>query len=477
MASILRYGSYVPLFRLRRDRLSPAGRGERAVAGFDEDATSLAVEAAREALRGCPGSPRTVLFASTSHAYGEKLNGAAVQAALDLPSGVRALDVASSASAGLASLGLAAGIADDGPTLVCASDVVVGAPFGPREAAGGDGASAFLVGPADSGGVARILASATNTLEILDVWRGREQPFARQWEERFALQGLVPALAESLEEALRRAGLKVADLDAIAVDAGHPKAAAPLARAAGLRPGQLADDLSAVVGRCGAAHAGVLLAALLDEARPGDRLAVLSAGDGASALVAEASAGIADLRPRRSVRRWVASKVADVPHRTYLKWRGVLPFEPPRRPDPPRPAAPPMRRSLRWKYALVGARCLDCGAAGLPPQRVCPACGALDRGEDVPYADARARVATYTLDHLAYSLQQPVVSAIVDFDIGGRLACELADVDPPRVAIGLELEMTFRCLYKADGVRNYFWKARPRRRAEAASKPASRLPG
>ena len=83
--------------------------------------------------------------------------------------------------------------------------------------------------------------------------------------------------------------------------------------------------------------------------------------------------------------------------------------------------------------------------------------------QDVPYADERARVATYTVDHLAYSLQQPVVAAVIDFSRGGRLACELADVDPAKVAIGLELEMTFRRLYTADGVRNYFWKARPRR--------------
>ena len=52
---------------------------------------------------------------------------------------------------------------------------------------------------------------------------------------------------------------------------------------------------------------------------------------------------------------------------------------------------------------------------------------------------------------------------MIDYDQGGRFACELADVDPKKVEIGQELEMTFRRLYTADGVRNYFWKARPRR--------------
>jgi uncharacterized OB-fold protein len=79
------------------------------------------------------------------------------------------------------------------------------------------------------------------------------------------------------------------------------------------------------------------------------------------------------------------------------------------------------------------------------------------------FADASGRVATYTLDHLAYSLQPPVVVGVVDFDGGGRFTCELTDVEPAAVAIGDGVEMTFRRLYTGEGVHNYFWKARPRR--------------
>ena len=80
-----------------------------------------------------------------------------------------------------------------------------------------------------------------------------------------------------------------------------------------------------------------------------------------------------------------------------------------------------------------------------------------------PYADTACRIATYTFDHLAYSMQPPVVAAIVDFEGGGRFRCELTDVDTEEVEIGNELEMTFRRLYTGEGVHNYFWKARPRR--------------
>ena len=122
-----------------------------------------------------------------------------------------------------------------------------------------------------------------------------------------------------------------------------------------------------------------------------------------------------------------------------------------------------MRRHERWKLAFVGSRCEKCQAGHLPPQRVCVKCGAVDQMRDERYAVTSCRVATYRLDHLAYSLQPPVVAAIVDYEGGGRFSCELTDVEPREVRIGDHLEMTFRRLFTAQGVHNYFWKARPGR--------------
>jgi uncharacterized OB-fold protein len=65
---------------------------------------------------------------------------------------------------------------------------------------------------------------------------------------------------------------------------------------------------------------------------------------------------------------------------------------------------------------------------------------------------------------LSYSPSPPLIFAVVDFDGGGRLPLELTDVDSSEVQVGDRVELVFRRLSSADGIHNYFWKARPLRR-------------
>jgi uncharacterized OB-fold protein len=81
--------------------------------------------------------------------------------------------------------------------------------------------------------------------------------------------------------------------------------------------------------------------------------------------------------------------------------------------------------------------------------------------ERAALASRSGTVATFTVDHLAYSPSPPMIDAVVDFDGGGRYTLELTDASPDEVEIGTRVEMTFRRLYTSGGVHNYFWKARP----------------
>jgi hydroxymethylglutaryl-CoA synthase len=469
MAGIVSYGSYVPYRRLKRAAIAQvlgvaAGKGERTVASFDEDSVSMAVEALRDALRGAPGpGVQALLFATTTPPYAEKLNAAIVGAAAQLPAEIRAADMTGSVRAGLAAILQAADTVQGGApqAAVAMADCRLGAPEGKVEQTGGDGAAAFILGSHNV--IAEIEASTSLTREFLDTWRAPGERFGHSWEERFALtQVYGPMLVNLIRTLLAKGGAAVADLAKVVIDAPNPRAIDEAVRALKLDPARMADPLAATIGQTGAAHAGVMLASVLPACKPGDRILVAAAGDGADAMLLRVTPAAVNYRPRRSVGGMIESK-GDVSYANYLKWREILPTEPPRRPDPERPAGPPMFRSERWKYGLVGSRCTACGTPQLPPQRVCVKCRKRDQMEAYPFADRSGRIATFALDRLAYSLNPPTVNVVIDFEGGGRFLCEMTDCEPERIAIGDEIEMTFRRLFTADGVHNYFWKARPRR--------------
>ena len=138
----------------------------------------------------------------------------------------------------------------------------------------------------------------------------------------------------------------------------------------------------------------------------------------------------------------------------------MVTVEPPRRPEPARVSASAAGRSEDWKFAFVGSRDRSTGALHLPPTRM-SAGGALDDMEPAPMADTEGTIVTFTIDKLAYSPSPPIVFAVVDFDGGGRFPVEMTDVDAADVQIGDRVEMTFRRLFTADGIHDYFWKARP----------------
>jgi hydroxymethylglutaryl-CoA synthase len=273
----------------------------------------------------------------------------------------------------------------------------------------------------------------------------------------------VPLAEAAFADALKEAGLTVGEVDHLVVTGLHSRAVRVAATRAGVEPGVLVDDRAATIGVTGTAHPGIVLADALERAEPGAVIALLVLADGADCMVFRTSD-----EPRRA-----APTVADqldgraVSYEQARLWRNSVRREPPRRPDPDRPAGPPAMRNAAWKFGFIGSTCTECGTRHLPPQRVCLECHAVDRMQPERLAGVRGTLATVTVDHLAFSAAPPVVVGVVDLDGGGRLQCELTDADPSEVGIGDRVELSFRRLYAtADGVHNYFWKARPVRGEE-----------
>ena len=234
-----------------------------------------------------------------------------------------------------------------------------------------------------------------------------------------------------------------------------------------MRDGVLAPDLTGSIGNLGAAQFGVALCDVLERAEPGQVIVVLSLADGADAFVLRTTPALVEAQRARaeagvpSVAEQVAAGRDDLTYANFLTWRSQLRREPPRRPDPERPGAPTVHRSEEWKYAFAASRCLACGFRHMPPTRACLSCHAIDQMQPERLADVPGTVATFTIDHLAYSMSPPVIGVIIDFDGGGRFRCELTDAVASELSIGDRVAMTFRRVWTAQGVHNYFWKARP----------------
>ncbi len=461
---ILSYGAYLPYRRLDRSEIravagTGGGRGSRTVASYDEDATTMGVAAARTALRAAPVEGEqlaSLWFATVAPPYLDKTNATAVHAALRLPAGVPAYDVNGAVRSAVGALW--AGMATGKPALVVTSDVRTGRPGSSDEAAGGDGAAALLVGTADHGPLlAEVIGTGGATEEFLDRWRTPGDTGSKLWEERFGETRYVGLGIAAWEDALKAAGLTADQVDRVVIASSHARAATALGKKLALGD-RLAAGLDAPVGFTGAAHPGLLLADALDTATPGQTIALVVLADGADVVLFRTTEALAAGRPTVSVADQIATGGA-VAYGKVLAWRGYLPVEPPRRPEPARPSASAAGRSREWKFGFVGSQG-DGGDVHLPPSP------ADDRAR--PMADVTGTIVTYTIDRLAYSPSPPVVFAVVDFDGGGRLPVELTDVEVDDVTIGGRVEMTFRKLFTADGIHNYFWKARPVRTATTA---------
>ena len=466
MAGLISYGTYVPYFRLDKKSISTAmgaggGKGTRAVASYDEDTTSMGVEAARNALAARPGAKaHALVFSTTDPAYLDKTNANAIHAALDLPQEAFAVDAMGSVRSGVGSLMLGASCGK--PTLVVLSDRRTGQPTSGDEANGGDAAAALLFG--SDGVVAELVGQASSTAEFLDRWRAPGSSSSQLWEERFGETVYVPLAQAAITDACKQAGITAETIDHLVVTGTHTRSVGVIAKSAGVNAGVLIDDLNSSIGNAGVAASSLMLVSALDRAGANEIIVQVSVADGVDVLVWRTTTELGTFKAERksaTLAQHIAAGNAGLSYTQFLSWKGELRREPPRRPDFDRPSAPAMSRDDGWKFPFAGAKCTACGTRHLPPQRVCVHCRTVDQMETERLADVQATIATFTIDRLAFSPSPPAIFAVVDFDGGGRFSCELTDADPTSVAIGQRVEMTFRRLYTAQGIHNYFWKARP----------------
>lgn len=458
---ITSFGAYIPWWRLKREILGKGKKGEKAVAGPDEDSTTMAVAAAIDCLKESDREATDGLFfASTTSCYKEKGIATIVATAIDLRQNIFTLDIANTLRGGADGLRIAADMVKAGSAgkmLVVASDCRVGSPGSDMEANGGDGAAAFVMGGADVLATLKGVYSISN--EILDVWRAEGDTLLRSWEERFiASEGYDKVMKNAISAFLRDQGLAPSEITKVVFPGANPGRIRTLAQSLGFDPPkQLQDPFCDLMGDTGAAYPLMLLAGALEEAKEGDLILVAAYGDGATVLLFKAERGIENARGKRGIKGYLAASrpVPDYP--TYLKWKGLLKELPPIRPYMPTdPSASAIWRERDQNLRFHGTRCKVCRTIQYPPQRVCTNCHTKDEFESIKLSDKKGKIFTFSFDSLTGH-----VPVVVDLDGGGRILGVMTDCDPSQIKIAMPVELSFRRMLSARGMHNYYWKVVP----------------
>ncbi|MDY7018623.1 MAG: OB-fold domain-containing protein [Chloroflexota bacterium] len=478
MVGITSYGAFVPWLRINRKTIASAmgwfgampSPGEKAVANYDEDSITMAVASGIDCLSDFRREEIGGLyFATTTSPYRERQDAGLISLALDLETAIRTADFTDSPKAGTTALLSGCDAVKSGAInnlLVCAADCRLGKAGGAQEQAFGDGAAAFLIG--DKNVAASLEGSYSLSHDFMGHWRGENDKFDRTWEDRFIRDvGYTKFIPQAILGLVKKYNLNIKDFAKIVYPCLYAREYQSIAKAIGASPEQIQEEILSTVGDTGTAYPLMMLVAALESAKPGDKILVVSYGNGCDALFFQVTDNIEKIKNKRGLKKYLASKQELNNYEKYLAFRGILPVEKGIRGE----EIAFTQLSTLWRerksiMALCGAKCKRCGTPQYPYQRVCvnPDCGAIDEMEYYRFSDKTCKLFTYTGDHLAFSPNPPAIYGLLDFDGGGRNWSDITDCELESVKVGMPLEMTFRRKYldEARGHSGYGWKATPR---------------
>lgn len=293
---ILGYGVYIPLYRIRGEDIARVWRRakervpiqEKSVPGPDEDSLTLAVEASKNAIKRARIDPSligAVYVGSESPPYAVKPAAAVVAEAVGAPPSVIAVDLEFACRAGTTAMQSIVGLVASGMIecgLAVGTDTAQGRPSDELEYTASAGAAAFLLSPKSPETVAYIEGAYSYVTDTPDFWR-RDGAYYPSHTFRFTGR---PAYFHHTYRAaiglMEELGLRPSDFDYAVFHQPNVKFPLEAGRMLGFPPEKLkAGLLSGVIGNTYAAATLIGLAAVLDVAKPGQRILAVSFGSGA----------------------------------------------------------------------------------------------------------------------------------------------------------------------------------------------------
>ncbi|MHC1740166.1 MAG: hydroxymethylglutaryl-CoA synthase [Anaerolineaceae bacterium] len=334
---IIGYGAYVPQYRLPGSEIAniwAGGKGgspvkEKAVAGLDEDVITMSIEAARNALARAGIDPcelRAVWVGSESHPYAVKPSGTIVAEAIGAPNSIQAGDWEFACKAGSEAMVAAIAMVGAGMgnyALAIGMDTAQGKPGDALEYTAASGGAAFIMGPAEEA-LVEIEATYSYVSDTPDFWRRAEQKYPEHGQ-RFTGE---PAYFQHIESAGRIMldGLhrSASDYAYAVFHQPNPKFPTKAGQTLGFSVDQMKTGLLCpVIGNTYAGSSLIGLTAVLDIAKPGDRILMVSYGSGSGSDAF--SLVVTDKLPERqtlalTTAQYIARRT-EIDYGTYLRFR------------------------------------------------------------------------------------------------------------------------------------------------------------
>ncbi|MFP4545267.1 MAG: hydroxymethylglutaryl-CoA synthase [Methanomassiliicoccales archaeon] len=341
---IVSYGAYVPRYRITPQEIGGVwgadgeamSRGllifSKSVPSPDEDVITISVESARNMMKRTSIDPQgigAIYVGSESHPYAVKPTGTIVAEALEASPLLTVADYEFACKAGTAALQTCMGLVgsemiDFGVAI--GADTSQGAPGDPLEYSASAGGAAFLIGRKKL--IAKINHTCSYTTDTPDFWRREGQPYPSH-EGRFTGE---PAYFKhtmvNTECLMERMGTSAEDYDHVVFHQPNGKFPVRVAKKLGFTEDQIDTGLlTPVIGNTYSGCVPLGLAAILDVARPNERVLAVAYGSGAGSdgFDLTITPGIKRLRRTAapSVKELVENKKF-IDYATYAKYRGKI---------------------------------------------------------------------------------------------------------------------------------------------------------
>ncbi len=337
---IVGYGAYIPRYRLPAsevsriwaDELGGTPIKEKSVPGLDEDVATMSIEAARNALARAQIDPaliRAVWVGSESHPYAVKPTSTIVAEAIGAVPNTLAADWEFACKAGSEAMQAAIGLVGSGMApyaLSIGMDTAQGRPGDALEYTAAAGGAAYLIGPADNS-LAVFEATYSYVTDTPDFWRRAHEIYPSHGDRFTGEPAYFNHLLSAARTLMEELDAKPGDFDYAVFHQPNVKFPQRAAKTLGFTPEQIQTGLLA--GRVGNVYAGsslLGLSAILDCAKPGERILMVSYGSGAGsdAMALRVTDLITERQGRAPKTEDYIARRTEIDYATYSRYRGKL---------------------------------------------------------------------------------------------------------------------------------------------------------